>query len=218
MSKIIPYWSGYILKVFIPALESYAGIVLDKVFPAFSQEEIEKQADRISGGNYDPDDSAFQEALEFYMLMNRSRQGLINTFAAGLYHLFEQQLSDFYRQVTSNEGTKFEVFKEIKEKLREIDVDVTKWDAWSSIEELRLLANCVKHGEGKACKDLRQSRPELFIRPELAEEIKNTPFLKEQFVTTPLSGNGIYFTVEEFKEKSMLLKRFWLALAQKIDQ
>jgi hypothetical protein len=51
---------------------------------------------------YDPGDfveAADNEGFEFYELMHETRQGLVNGLAAALYHLFEQQLCQFYRLI-----------------------------------------------------------------------------------------------------------------------
>ena len=81
--------------------------------------------------------------------MHDTRQGLVNGLAASLYHLFEQQLCEFYRLVAWDKKAILNG-KKAEEKLRAIGVvDIAKFPEWASINELRLLTNCVKHGEGR---------------------------------------------------------------------
>ncbi len=190
---------------------------------------------------------AFNEGLDFFISMRDARQGLINILAVGLFHLFEQHLCEFYLllerdkecdptihqtrkrleeewQRKENEGgakkereLKLD-FHKAKNELKKLGFDAENFCDWGLIVELRLLANCVKHGEGNSCKKLSQCRPDLFVRPlpsNVEEEIKPG---KEQFVTTPLSGQGVYFTIKEFEQEAAVLKRFWLDAARRIRQ
>jgi hypothetical protein len=84
---------------------------------------------------------------------------------AALYHLVEQQVCylcrlAFYgpQGVPLNPGTSISL-------LRALDVDVTTFTSWLRIDELRHLANCVKHAEGNSCEQLRKIRPDLFEKP-----------------------------------------------------
>ena len=106
-----PYLGYYARTAFIPAIEFYIRVALDKIFPALSDEEISREADQVeqeafarlgqavAPEDYDPSnftDKAFEESCYFYQLMKDTRQGLINLLTAGLFHLFEQQLCQFY--------------------------------------------------------------------------------------------------------------------------
>ncbi len=104
----------------------------------------------VSPEDYDPGDfvdSAFDEGFEFYELMHDTRQGLVNGLAATLYHLFEQQLCEFYRLVAWDKKAVLSG-KDAEEKLRAIGVDVANFPEWAFLNELCLLTNCVKHAEG----------------------------------------------------------------------
>src|SRR6266540_3091309 len=172
-----PLCSHYIRNFFVPAVEFYTRVVLDKVFPALDDEVISKEAHQVerkaleqTAAHEDDDDpsafydAAFNEGLEFYMSMRNTRQGLINALAVGLYHLFEQQLCEFCRLLAREPEAELDGEK-AKTKLKDLGIDVKKLSDWSSIDDLRLLANCVKHAEGKSRKKLYQRRPDLFFPP-----------------------------------------------------
>jgi len=63
--------------------------------------------------------------------------------------------------------TKLEVVKTWY--LDNLGIDLSSLPSWGIIDELRLVANSVKHAEGKSAMQLRELRPELFSNPDLAE-------------------------------------------------
>ena len=105
--------------------------------------------------NFSPDDcdpsdffeAARDEAVEFYQLMHDTRQGLVNGFAASLYHLFEQQLCQFCRLIAWDKKAVLRG-AEVESKLRHYGPDVTRFPEWASLYELRLLANCASTLKG----------------------------------------------------------------------
>ncbi len=222
------FCADHVCRAFVPGVTFYARVAVEKALPAVSDEAIKNEADHIeqaamerlgqavSPEDYDPSDlyqAAFDEGLEFYMMMRDARQGLINTFATGLYHLFEQQLCELYRLLVWDRNAVLDG-KEAKKRLLDLGLDVTQFSGWAAIEELRLLANCIKHGEGTSCEQLAQSRPDLFERPTVGPRFRSP----RPFVERPLGGEGVYFSVEEFQEKAALLERFWLELAETISE
>jgi hypothetical protein len=60
---------------------------------------------------------------------------------------------------------------EAETKLRSLGIDVAKFPEWKSVMELRLVANCVKHAEGRACEELDKLRPDLFDPPSIGPRI-----------------------------------------------
>jgi hypothetical protein len=68
--------------------------------------------------------------------------------------------------------------------------------SWLLIDELRLVANAVKHAEGSATKQLRERRPELFSNPDYEEIYKEFEEhgVDRTFgpVTAPLSGEEFF--------------------------
>ena len=105
------FWAHQIKVNFLPGIDFFAKCLEGKIIPAF--DSIEKEADEIEreafenpSGYIDPEyydpadaaENAFEKGLEYYEWMTDMLQGVINLFAAGLYHLFEQQLLLFHRQ------------------------------------------------------------------------------------------------------------------------
>jgi hypothetical protein len=93
-------WADYVRNIFVPSLEFYRRVVMEKFLPSLSDQVIKEESDRaeeaalermgrsVAPEDYDPGDfveAAFNEGLEFYELMRDTRQGLVNGFAAALY-------------------------------------------------------------------------------------------------------------------------------------
>lgn len=219
-------WAQYVRKVFVPSLEFYRRVVIEKFLPSLSDQAITEESERVGSDvfermgrsvppeDYDPGDfveAADDKAFEFYDLMYGTRQGLVNGLAAALYHLFEQQLCHFYRLIAWDKKAVLSG-SDAEQKIRAYGLDVARFPEWASIYELRLLANCVKHGEGNACRKLAALRPGLFEPPSVGRS--GGP---RSFVERPLSGEGVYFSVAEFDEMADRLKRFWDYVASEIS-
>jgi hypothetical protein len=221
-------WADYVRNVFIPSLELYRRVVVEKVLPCLSndviteethqveREAFERMGNAVSPEDYDPGDfaqPAFDKGLEFYQLMHDTRQGLVNGLAAALYHLFEQQLCAFYRLMAWDKKAIL-TGRDAEEKLRALGLDVAEFPEWASLDELRLLANCVKHAEGSSSKQLADLRPDLFGRTSIGPALTGS----RPFVERPLSGEGLYFSATEFDTMVGRLKRFWVYVAEEIGE
>lgn len=219
------YWAIYIKEVFLLGVDFYSKCLEERVVPAF--DNISQEADTVQNETYDkymslpgdPDsfdpgdvaESAFNKGLEYYEWMSSMLQATINLFTAGLYHLFEQQLLLFHRQELLNlvEENDLALMKPriVKERLLEHGIDIEEFTSWLKVDELRLVANTIKHAEGVSAADLKVIRPDLFSRPadELLSKMKAPPGP----VFTPLAGDSIFITQEEFAKYSGTLKEFW---------
>jgi hypothetical protein len=221
------YWAYYIRRVFIPGLQFYQRVVTEKFLPSLSEESIGSEADRVQEEvlellkrSVEPEESdpshydkmAFDEGLEFYQLMHDTRQGLINSFTAGLYHLFEQQICELYRLIAWDKQAVLNGEKAIKN-LQMLGLNARDFPEWTSLEEVRLLANCIKHAEGSSCKLLAERRPDLFEQPTIGPKLHGP----RAFVERPLSGDGIYVSASEFERMADTAKRFWEYVIKEIS-
>jgi hypothetical protein len=82
--------------------------------------------------------------------------------------------------------------------------------SWPLVDELRLVANVVKHGEGASAGRLRKIRPDLFVYPTLREDRSGVSRLR---VETTLFGQDFFVTDEEFKRYHDGSVVFWTELA-----
>jgi hypothetical protein len=133
-------------------------------------EALQQEAYRASrecandGNGLDPQtahEAAFEASLAHFDIVLDLRQGLQNMFAVSLYHLFEQQVRAFHVRVLNHKPLKFgsDVLKAWDKTLP--DPVLTK-EQRSGLDELRLLANTVKHGDGASAQELYTAAPHLF--------------------------------------------------------
>jgi hypothetical protein len=159
-------------------------------------------------------------------------QGLLNLGAAGLYHVVEQRLAFYIRTLITGfqelQAKKFPATKkqqEVRSKflkqagkkiymcgmiklLNEVNVDVTRFASWNTVEELELVANTVKHASEDASKELRQRRPHLFEVPEF--------YPPKLSVVAPLAGDDFFVKREDFKRYGESVVQFFGEFADAI--
>ena len=196
-----------------------------RLLPTFH--DIESEAEKVqeqewhrlcsscSSPDIDPADlaeKARDAGIDYYMMVSRVKQSLLNVSATSLYHLFEQQLLFFLRReiLHPSEENDIDVIKIsiFKERCLQHNIDVEKFSSWQTINEMRLVANTVKHAEGKSAIDLRKIRPDLFRNPILE---KFGPKLGGGFrhLYMPLAGEDLYLSIEDLKKYGEAIARFW---------
>jgi hypothetical protein len=145
------------------ALETLSVTWSDRLRPAFEDElqRLQNRADKITN----PDEVEY--LVEERAVIQQTEEIIRALFAVGIYHAFEQNFVFFFyrwamhvlNKSTTSGPQLYDVVKRMNEAWSINLKDFTSWDA---IDELRLIANCIKHGEGDACKRLRATRPDWF--------------------------------------------------------
>ena len=172
-------FGGWVYSYFAPHIESYCDILLNRIDPIF--EDVEGEQKRVAdnflevaaswyGDDYDSAvDAAFDHARDHALQFMEMRAVFLATGVGGLFHLFEKQLCKH-------------INKELK---RWLESPVTKWRdlnelipkfdrKWGQnqpcpdllnafrdddLNELRLVANAVKHGDtGLSYKQLLKNK------------------------------------------------------------
>src|SRR5260370_28729893 len=142
----------------MPPVLAYNEDIFRDILKAFDnlQERADEQANEFCnnypGDEYtDPGDVADwaqDHSYAWWETMVSLRQSMLNLLAAGLYHLIEQQLGALsldcaYERVRD---TKLDVVKTWY--MTNLGIDLSSLEPWAKIDELRLIANSVKHAEG----------------------------------------------------------------------
>ena len=203
----------------IPYIRAYGECVLNDVLPAFSNLSVRAEAiataefkrlgKRQTDENCDGDmgeeaDAAQEMGQAFYNNMVAIRQTSLNLYATGLFHLLEQQLAEQCRDGSFDSqpmptDTKLGGLKTWY--LIHFDIDLSKLLTWPKIDQLRLLANTVKHGDGGSAKELKGIRPDIFQDPNLRELLAEFPQMYTSLpVRSPLAGEDIFVTDKIFSE------------------
>ena len=163
-------------------------------------------------------EEAFERSTDWYVTMSTISQGVTNLLAVALYHLFEQLLLEFYRLEFLN-GSPSNADRRLRSLLARLSqegIDCGRFESWSKVNELRLVANTVKHGEGESCRDLRLLRPELFEHPSIRSE-RAASERPELAVYNPLYGEGIYVTKKDLGEYFGAVEGFCSEIASALE-
>jgi hypothetical protein len=221
------HWSEYVKVLVLPNFEQFCEVVIERILPVFStiHEEAESVAnqyyeerasrfsssDESDGWDYlsSVADSAIDAGLERGDMLVSMRFATLNLFSSGLYHLTEQHLIDFScRALDDYSYTPTSVQDAIDRLHTRVGLNIEALSGWNAIEELRLLANAVKHAEGRSAAELRILRPDLFELPM---------FPGQDFVSShvrkPLFGEDIYVTPEHFERYRLATVSFWTEFA-----
>ena len=221
----------YITGALVPQIQRFDKMFSETVSPPFANPEA--QAEKVAHdcwdqkmsepvGEYGPDedagdiaDDAHQESLDFYFTMTAMHHTvLLNLFAAGVFHLFEQQAASLLADWTGNRPDKpFAAFEALVSNKNGPAIDVKAAPTWSRINELRLVANVVKHAEGNSADQLRSVNDAYFKLPA----VRGTPLGKDfggaQMLGEPLTGEGLYITKDDYDAFVATVIEFWNWLA-----
>jgi len=181
-------------------ISDYIEIYFKKLLPVFK--DIESDANKFRDDFYnnfmsqpahndfiDPSsiaENAQEEGIDHYLHLKLGKYNLTATWHATLYQLWEQQLRRFlFLKMPPVKKIHFEGFctnlSEIKGKYKLQNVDIESFSCWPQINELRLLCNVIKHGDGKSAKELRKIKPTLFKQEDGTDHMKifKTTLLEE---------------------------------------
>jgi hypothetical protein len=211
------YLEWQIKQRVIGPVRAFGEYIFRDVLPPFGN--MSERADKIAenlyeeignrpmceDGDFDMADvaeEAHDRALDWYEMTKSVRQMMLNLLAAGLFHLVEQQLS----VICQDRGFTFDPPKDTQwervERWYEQNLRLTlkALPSYPRIDELRLVANTVKHGDGSAATKLRVVRAELFIDPVIAHtELGEKDFFMNRAVVAPMAGEDLFVTENVLK-------------------
>lgn len=220
-------WIYRFQNEFIPAIHRVEDVFVNRILPTFSTIEAESKElegklwkEAMARPYYDnsPDEGQIAEsvrdaAVSHYLGLKGMEQGLLNCCALFLYHLYEQHLMLFHRQELLDwrvkDNPNLYTHEEVRKHLKKLNVDITSFQVWPKLDQLRCLANVIKHGEGKSSEYLLQTAPHLF---EMAGLFDGMPISGR--VYTPLLGEDICVKLSDISEYAQLLEQFWLELGK----
>lgn len=205
---------------------AFCECVLCELIPAFG--DVDKRANEVAEREYhrlgsqpvgeygdgmaSAAEAAHDKGLAFYQTMTAVRQSVLNLFAAGLFHLIEQELADLCHIEPESvpPPTDTKISETVKWYSQYFGLNLRDLKPWQIVDDLRLVANTVKHAEGPSADDLRERRPELFRHPidtKLFPEETHSPLFVSP-VRSPLSGEDLYVTEEAFRDFAQAAETF----------
>ena len=221
------YLDPYKRKWLKSEISAYSKIFNERLFPSF--ENIEEEAEEYSEQIYDElghmpgDDSidmsdiadlAWEKGVTYYEELSLVKYSFTAIAIASLYHLWEQQARKFlYDEMSRSFKIEFTDFckggmKDIKIHFRLYDIDLEKLQCWSKLDELRLMSNVIKHGDGGSAKDLAEINKALLSNP-------NFPFNEHRPLDTTLLEQRLNVNQALFNDYSEILLQFWDELPER---
>jgi len=217
-------------------IELFYDTYSNRINPIF--ESIEEESNAIAEEKYqelgrcfnpdynDPADfaeEAWEAGLEYYEGMALMKYNTKLMWISTLYQFWEQQVRKFiYEEVTKThkfidkKGNEvlFKDFctrgiEDIKEAFLEFNQDLEELRCWTEINELRLLTNVIKHGDGWSATQLKELRPDFF-----KAEFSNYNLL--DLYKTTLNELVLNINDNEFQEYCKALIEFWNVLPERI--
>ena len=191
-----------------------------RVFPVF--DNIEEEAESYSESFFeavmaaeqddsadpaDIADSATEAGIAKYTSLSLARYALLASAISTLYHLWEQQVRFFLfeemRHVYKIEIAEFctNGINGIKEYFKQHRVDVEALRCWAKLDELRLLCNVIKHGDGISASQLLARSPSFFIEAYRSGERKlpiHSTLLEESLVLSKATFNDYAKAIDSF--------------------
>lgn len=225
-NEIFLYYCQWTKQAALEATKAYSEGFSLRVIPTFDNIELEAekatqehwdnsmQSTAYEGDYYDHGDfaeAAEDAGIQMYENLSFVRQQLIGLSIAGLYHLWERTLKQFIAKEFRHYYHDEQIFKDLAKEnfegvvklLQQFGYDLTKELYYNKLNELRLITNTIKHGEGRACDDLIKIAPNLF-----------DDFLKT-FEISP-AAEDLILSPEDFRIYTDAITKFWMMLPQRM--
>lgn len=231
------FWSRHFCDVYVTHINRYCEILISRILSGFNS--IAEEGDEIAERKLetigkavgpDADTGSLYEAALDYMIdssiaLYSVYQTILNSSLPILYHMYEQQLLDFYRRQLlpkyEEDNLKELSLHKVRQQLMTGGVDITTFASWTRMEELRLIANTVKHAEGKSAIELRKVRPDLF--GQLVGDVKSGDNTSSSgripsSLRLPLSGRDLFVTIDDITTYQEAVVGFWHELGVAITR
>lgn len=145
--------------------------ISQRLLPTFSSleseaKEIEQNKFQELSAKFDPEfsdeadiyESAYHEGVEHYLIQVDIKKQFLKSCAMWVFHLFENDCSYVFDELKGNDR---------REKLVSLGVDVSGTSNWHKCNnELRVVANAIKHGAGDSMNKLKSQRPDLIVQSQ----------------------------------------------------
>ncbi len=154
-------------------------------------------------GDEDPADAAaeaWDDGVERYTAITNLHQAVLNLLATKIRHLFEQHVND-YDETAQHHGQTPLTWARLGE-----------LPSWPVVDELRLVANTAKHGEGDSATQLRTIRPDLFENPIFKKMGYADPWPNAR---APFAGDGLFVARDDIERYQAAVESFWTELAER---
>lgn len=208
-----------IRKQWVGSTQRLITLLCDRIPLAFANttqeaQEAAARAEReyLEPSDFDPAQAedamwhATDAYIDYMSEVHDLEQAHRNLAAAGLYHLFEHQLGQMLAFL-DGAARQYLDLEKAEKSLAAAGISVQPPLTIGAMNELRLLANTVKHGEGRSSNDLKILRASLFDTDAFGDGMR----------LEPLAGHGIRLDVEQLRAYGATIVKYWVAIADQLD-
>ncbi len=221
------YWGRHVAERITPRFERFGEIFLARILPPFDRineeaTDLEERRNKelVSSlvcadedrwdGEAAMAELAFNEAMDYAVTLSSMQFSALGLFSAALYHMTEQHLVDLRQEILfDNRQEAVDPEVAIEWFKQEVGLNAKTLRSWGVINELRLVANTVKHSEGGSARALRRARPQLFVFPGLEDR-----YVSKLRLRTPLFGQELFVTKDDFVRYHQGSVSFWTEFAE----
>lgn len=206
-------------------LETYTTEVEGRVFPAFGQASrtVMPVAKEASDGDFDPEgqraaiaksyeENEYRKDLEF------AKSRIVEMAITGLYYLWQRRVTHLLRTYERGQpgaGTPkqemtdlhLDTFTPIRDEFVKLGWSLEIQDFYKKLNQLRLVTDAVKYGDGNSRTRLWRKFPRLFW----PYNHDNYP-IPEDIPMAPTAANMLELSPEHFREYAGALEAFWKAV------
>lgn len=194
-----------VINAFFPQINFFREVVVERLLPAFADLEVEAE----EKGQQSTTEHEYENVIDWFIGISQVKQSMINLYAVGLRHLFEQQFYYLANTIHRDWERKADFNKDKSVVIDASGINIESFDSWRILKELGLVCNAVKHAEGHSVKNLVKIRPDLLEDPMLLD-MPNINFSGQRLaVQMPLSGEGIYIQEKDIEEYMNAVEGFW---------
>ena len=214
------FQAEYFIRDYLQELDRYAAVFQERIVCSFAT--LDEEAQRIEdetfarmGEHVNPEyaspdygmEEAFHAGVNFYLTTDAVRQGIYNLMIAGLFHLLEQQAQYLATRVFPERPIQPDKSGGVNQLALMLNakygINIESFQCWSKLKELNLVANTVKHGDGRSSEELKSLNPDMFRDPlDPFPHISMLPL-------RPLVGEGLRMTVDHFNNYKRGIEEFW---------
>ena len=212
-------------ELFKENINNIRELFFERIYPTFENSAQEAEVYQVElwnslmeqscDGDTDPSDFVedIREAAFYkYEILSLMHYRTICMWVACMYQVWVQQLYAFviqeerinFNSFNCNKGN--DEFKYVRKVFERHNQPLDKMSCWAKLDELRLLVNVIKHGEGKSEEDLRKVRPEYFKHSGLLDEDEYDSFA---LYRTALLEQTLKIDKQDFNEYCDVLLLFW---------
>ena len=225
--RILLYLHYKLREIYKSEITSFQKLFNERLFPSFNN--IENEAEKYTEDEYDrlgsqvhPEwidmsdiaDQALEKGANYFEELSRVKYAFTAMAITSLYHMWEQQVRRFlYKEMRHDFRLEMSEFctggvKDILKIFNYYQVDLTGFECWDNIDELRLLCNVLKHGAGKSAQQLYQINSDLFKKSWLN-------YSEPRFLETTLLDENMNINQGLFNQYAISLVTFWSVLPER---